>query len=458
MSIRGKICAFLLLFCAVLLALLWLFQVVFLDGIYKQVKIAEVKSAMATLEANIDDVDSTADYLFQSRSINTTVLSSDGNVIYQTGGNMMRESIRELQRLYTLTVNDGGEFFEYPFSEPESEFMPFPDFRRQQNINYSKILSDGKLIFLSALITPVDATVSTLKLELYAITVIMLLFAVVIALLISRHVAKPIVSINNSAKILAKGKYDVQFTATGYKEIRELADTLTYAAGELNTVEELRKELIANISHDLRTPLTLIAGYAEAMRDLPGESTPENAQVVIDEVSRLNRLVSEVLNLSKYQSENTIIERVEYNITEQLRGIVSRLSEFTRVDGYVIELNAEHDVIVNADESAIAQALYNLITNAINYTGDDKTVKVEQLEINDSVVIEVHDSGSGITARELPHIWDRYYRSEKKHRRAVVGSGIGLSIVKSVMDKHNGEYGVDSQEGHGSTFWIKLQK
>jgi signal transduction histidine kinase len=288
----------------------------------------------------------------------------------------------------------------------------------------------------------------------------MLLFSMLLALLIARRIAKPIVSVSESAKTLAAGRYDVLFDARGYREIRELSDTLNVAAKELSAVDGLRRELVSNISHDLRTPLTLIAGYAEAMRDLPGENTPENAQIIVDEAKRLNRLVGDVLDLSKLQSGGQKLKLSRYNLTESLREIALRLAELTKAGGYTILFEADADAHVIADESHISQAVYNLLTNAVSFTGEDKTVTLRQITEPGVVTVEVADTGKGVAPEELAHIWERYYRSEKKHRRAEIGSGIGLSIVKSIMELHGGVYGVKSEpgKGSGSVFWIRLKR
>jgi signal transduction histidine kinase len=469
MSIRVKIFGYLLLFCSVLISLLWLFQVVLLDAVYKRIKIGEVSVAMNAIASNLDNdkLSEIADGIYQTLGVNICILSSDGSVSY-TAGELFRQkdSSQQLSRLYLLARENGGEYFEYPFSSVETNMprpndgRPFGAPRGVQDIHHCKIVSrasgNDTLIILSAMISPVDATVGTLKIELYFITGVMLLFAIGLAVLISRRISKPIVIISKSAKRLAQGRYDVAFDEKGYREIKELAETLNIAARELSAVDELRKELMANISHDLRTPLTLIAGYAEAMRDLPGEATPENAQVIVDEAKRLNRLVSEVLDLSKLQSGAVAINPAPYNLSHSLRGIVERLSEFTKANGYSIILEADEDITVTADERLISQALYNLLTNSINFTGEDKTVTVRQIAAAEAVTIEIADTGKGVSAEEAPYIWDRYYRTGKKHKRAVIGSGIGLSIVKSAMDLHGGEYGVKPATGGGSVFWIKL--
>ncbi|MDR1208864.1 MAG: HAMP domain-containing histidine kinase [Clostridiales bacterium] len=464
MSVRVKIFAYLLMFCALLIALLWLFQVVFLESVYRMIKIREVSEAMSAISRNIgsDDLPALAENINVSRGVSVMIISPDGAVTVSANSFPMTVSVtRDLSRLYLLTARNGGEYLEYPYSSPAGQARVtvsdgWTIARRQQEIFHCKLIG-GTMIVLSAMISPVDATVGTLKIELIFITGVMLLFSVVIALLISRHVSKPIVAISKTAKALARGRYDVAFNTRGYREITELAGTLNVAARELSTVDGLRRELVANVSHDLRTPLTLIAGYAEAMRDLPGENTPENAQIIVDEAERLSRLVAEVLDLSKLQSGAWPIVLEPFNLTRCLRGIVERLAEFTRALGYSITLAAEGDVTVRADESAISQAVYNLLTNAINFTGDDKTVAVRQIVSPDGVTVEVADTGKGISGEELPYIWDRYYRTGKKHKRAAVGTGIGLSIVKSVMERHGGEYGARTEAGRGSVFWIRIK-
>jgi len=161
-------------------------------------------------------------------------------------------------------------------------------------------------------------------------------------------------------------------------EIKELSDTLNFTACELSKVESSRRELIANVSYDLRNHLTLIAGYAEAMRDLPNENTPENAQIIIDEAMRLNTLVNNLLNLSKIQSGAKTLDISEFNLTESISRMIDRTSELVKKEGYVIEFIYEDQVYVMADEIHIALALYNLLVNAIAYTGEDKKVIVKQ--------------------------------------------------------------------------------
>ncbi len=283
------------------------------------------------------------------------------------------------------------------------------------------------------MISPVDATVETLRTQLVCISIIMVLFCVVLAFLISRNISKPIVKINRSAKELARGNYQVRFEEGGYREVAELGATLNYAAKELSTVENLRKELIANVSHDLRTPLTMITAYSEIMRDLPGENTSENVQVIIDEATRLTALVNDMLDLSKIQAGSDSLSIKEFNLTESINTILMRYAKLIENDGYHIDFDYEDDVFVEADEMKMSQVIYNLINNAINYTGADKRVIIRQTVKKGLVTISITDTGKGIAEEELPYIWDRYYKVDKSHKRSTVGTGLGLSIVKGIL-------------------------
>ena len=248
----------------------------------------------------------------------------------------------------------------------------------------------------------------------------------------------------------------MDFSGEGFKETRELAETLNYAASELSKNDRLSKELIANISHDLRTPLTMITGYSEVMRDIPGENTPENVQVIIDEANRLSELVSALLDLSKLQAGAGRLDISRFDLTETIMDAMYRYSKLTERYGYRIEFYSDRNVMIDADRAMLLQVLYNLINNAINYIGEDKLVIVEQTVKQDAVRISVTDHGEGIAPEQLPYIWDRYYKVDKVHRRATVGTGIGLSIVKGVLESHGAAYGVDSTPGVGSTFWFEI--
>ena len=288
-------------------------------------------------------------------------------------------------------------------------------------------------------------------------TVVAIIISLVASYFLSKRISSPIEKMDKEAKLMAKNDYEVHFEEKGPQEIVDLAITLNKTSQEIAEVEKIRKELIANISHDLRTPLTMISGYSEVMRDIPGENTPENMQVIIDETARLTSLVNDLLNVSKLQSGTQKMDVKKMSLTKAIKDTVKRYDTLINHNGFTIKFESDKEAFILGDETRLLQVVYNLINNAINYTGSDKTVIVKQ-EITDNVVrISVIDSGEGISEQDLPLIWDRYYKVDKVHKRAMVGTGIGLSIVKNILLLHNSRFGVSSEVGKGSTFWFEFK-
>ena len=284
-----------------------------------------------------------------------------------------------------------------------------------------------------------------------------ILVAIFFALLFSIRIAKPLERMTFAAEQMANGDYSVEFKGEGNRETKRLAKTLNYAVEQISKTDNLQRELIANISHDLRTPLTLISGYSEMMRDIPGENTPENSQLIIDETKRLTTLVNDMRDYSKYSSGVKNPTLNVFNLTDSVKKTMERYNEFVKMKGYSIDFEYDREVNVSADERMILQVLYNLLNNAINYTGEDKKVSISQtVTSSGNVRISIYDSGEGIPRDKLTDIWDRYYKVDKSHKRAVTGSGLGLSIVSKLLQLHGASYGVESTEGKGSCFWFEL--
>ena len=348
--------------------------------------------------------------------------------------------------------------------KPRSSFKhgapPFFKTGVTQELLYARVLTlesgHEYLLLFDGVITPIGTTVRTLKIQLLFVTVIILAVAAFMAQWLSYRIAKPIVGINSSAKKLASGNFDTTFSGGNYLEITQLSDTLNYTAQELKEADSLKQELIANTSHDLRTPLTMIIGYAEVMRDLPGENTPENVQVIIDEARRLTTLVNDMLDLSKLTAGTETLTITEFNLTKATEDIVERMRKLTEKDGFTFTFEYENPVFVKADETKITQVIYNFLTNAVNYSDERRDIAVRQTVTGKTVRLSFVDHGKGIPKEKLPNIWDRYYKIDSTHKRSHVGSGIGLSIVKSILEKHNARYGVVSNIETGSTFWFEL--
>jgi signal transduction histidine kinase len=314
------------------------------------------------------------------------------------------------------------------------------------------------IIFQNTDLTPIQSTIDTLQKQFLWIGIVLLLLALVLAFIMSKVITKPIIKINNAAKKLSQGSYDEGLMINGYREIGELSDTLSFASQEISKSDRLQKELISNVSHDLRTPLTMIKGYGEVMRDIPGENTAENIQVIIDESARLSELVNDMLDISRIRAGAREPQMMSFCITDTVRDVLLRYTKLINREGYKIDFVADKDVYVTADSIMMLQVLYNLINNAINYTGEDKRVTVVQQIVDDEVKISVIDTGSGIAHDELPLIFERYYKVDKVHKRATIGTGLGLAIVKGILELHGASYGVESTIGVGSVFWFSIKR
>ena len=316
-------------------------------------------------------------------------------------------------------------------------------------------------IFLFTSLEDIGTTTSLIKNQLIYVTLLAILFSIIIALFLSRRIAKPISDMTKKAEKLAEGNYNVQFTTTGIKEIDELANTLNYLEQEVSKTDEYRRDLMANVSHDLKTPLTMIKAYAEMIRDITldnKEKTKENLNVIIDETDRLNILVNDILELSKLQNNQDNLNIEKFDIVELINDILKRYQIIKETENYNLILESPSSIIVKADKKRISQVIYNLINNAINYTGDDLTVTIRITENAKDCKIEIIDTGKGIDEKDLTNIWNRYYKKEKNHKRNVVGTGLGLSIVKNILEQHHFKYGVNSVKDKGTTFYFQVKK
>ena len=287
-------------------------------------------------------------------------------------------------------------------------------------------------------------------------------FAFVLAFAVSGAVSawltRPLTEMSEKADMLAKGNFEVDFHGHDYgREMIALADRLNFARDEIAKADGMQKELISNVSHDFKTPLTMIKAYASMIMEISGdipEKRNKHAQVIIDEADRLTLLVNDVLEISKMQSGITEIERTEFDLSAYLHETLTRFAYLQDVNGYVFETDIDEDVYTRGDELKLGQVIYNLIGNAVNYTGEDKRVIVKLKRRTDVARLIVRDTGAGIPREQLSGIWGRYYRSKETHKRPVNGTGLGLAIVKTVLEKHGFVFGVESKEGKGTVFYV----
>lgn len=515
-SIRTKVFFYFILLLSLLLLIIWLFQIVFLENLFEYTRETQVKSSVERIIKAVNNDEDAKDFqllineLAVSNALCIELQSAKGEVIYakeylekcvvhDNGGwntknifDQLDETEDELILHYKIDAQGEIIFASLRFETNQGKAMLLSENKYLQKVlvdekiisnpkagsdtkkeeqhtkeeqytkamTYVKKINDDKgkpfVLVINSILSPRTATVSAIKSEFFLVAALMTIVSLLLAFMISKRISKPIAEINESVKQLGIGYYGVDFHTKGYKEINELSETLNYVTEELGKVEELRKELLVNVSHDLRAPLTLIGGYAELIRDFPDENLASSVQVIIDEASRLSGLITEVLDLSALESGFMNLMFSTFDITKKLSDVTTRVAHFLKNEGYTIEFIYTQRVKVRADEARIEQAFYNILMNAVNFTGEDKTVIVKQIIEKDFVKVEVTDSGRGMKPEQEKHIWDRNYTEKKMSTKVTSGTGIGLSLVKSIIELHGGTYGTHSNHGKGTVVWFSI--
>lgn len=302
-----------------------------------------------------------------------------------------------------------------------------------------------------------DTVLSATSKRMVLVSVFVFVMSFAVSGAVSAWFTRPLAEMAGKADALAKGDFSVDFHGYNYgREMIELADRLNYARDEIAKADGMQKELISNVSHDFKTPLTMIKAYASMIMEISGE-IPEkrnkHAQVIIDEADRLALLVNDVLAISKMRSGIEEMQKIHFDLSAYLQEVLERFA-YLEAMGYVFETDVDEDVFTVGDELKLGQVLYNLIGNAVNYTGEDKRVIIKLKKRGNVARLLVRDTGAGIEQDELANIWARYYRSKEMHKRPVHGTGLGLSIVKTVLEKHAFAFGVDSKVGKGTVFYV----
>lgn len=325
-----------------------------------------------------------------------------------------------------------------------------------------RLTVDGKYcVLLSTSMVSVDEAGAVLRVLLPVIAAVLFLISMLAAWLFSRWFAKPLTRLSAAANEMAGGNYNVRVPVARQDELGMLSQDFNHMAGEVQRSAQLQRDLLANVSHDLRTPLTLIKGYAETVRDLTGddrEKRNEQMNIVIDETDRLSGLVNSVMELSKVSSGTEKCEPVRFDMCQLCEEVAERYEGVCARDGLELKLELPADTALNvcADPAMMERVLHNLLGNAMHHIGADGVFLLRAFAAPDGgVQIEVEDHGPGIAPEDLPYIFDRYYRSRSDAGK--VGTGLGLSISKAIFQQHGARFGVRSTVGSGTVFWFILQ-
>ena len=490
LSLRHRLMALMCLLSAAMLGLVWLFAAQFLEPLYNRYIYKHLLGQVNTLAAMIEASDepiSTRPYAFSEPVLNSEFWIS----VNDSHKLDLRNICLDIADSTLQRVNGADNLYPCLLHESTSN-NPFAQFNAKKQDSAAMIafrqavMSEGSFsqiigtstrqmvvgrrvqngdngyytVIFSTSLTRIDEAGAVLGQMMPMILLILLAISFLGAWWFSRWFTRPLTKLSHAARQMAEGNYSVRVDVPATDEIGLLAEDFNHMADRVATAAQLQRDLLANVSHDLRTPLTLIKGYAETVRDLTGENPEKRTDglnVIVDETDRLASLVNSVMELSKVSSGADQPQRVEFDLTQLCEEVAQRYEAVCAQNGYTLKMEGDTSCMIMADPAMMERVLHNLLGNALHHIGEDGVFILRVLPLaGGGARVEVEDHGSGIAKDDLPFIFDRYYRSRSDAGK--VGTGLGLSITKAILQGHGYHFGVNSTLGQGTIFWFETKK
>ena len=318
----------------------------------------------------------------------------------------------------------------------------------------------GYLLIHSPL-SSIEESCSEIMVSIYICLGVIFLLSFIFLLGFQFFVYNPLKQISEAAKQYASGNLDYEIPVYTHDEMGYLSASLNYMAVQLKDMDDYQKKIVANVSHDFRSPLTSIKGYLTAMADgtIPPEMYQKYLNIILFETERLTDLTKDLLTLNEFDTKELLLDKTRFDIQDVIKSTAASVEGVCTPKHISIQLLLlPGSVAVNADMRKIQQVLYNLIDNAVKFSGNESTITVEVAEKNEKVFVSVKDRGMGIPKKELNKIWERFYKSDLSRGKDKKGTGLGLSIVKEIIQAHDEHINVVSTEGVGTEFIFSLSK
>ena len=342
------------------------------------------------------------------------------------------------------------------YGSTTSQFEPvyYPLIKNGEKIGEVRVKFYGPIFYMQNELVFLDIVNKIIL----GIGVLLILASTIMGFIISRSITRPINKLMTKAKYISKGEYDKKIEInTDILEINDLINSINNLSQSIKEQENIRKRLTGDISHELKTPLTNIQSHLEAMIDGIWEPTEERLISVKEEAERLSSLVSDMQKLNKYDESSIKLKKDNINISDIICFVIFQFSNLAKSKNIKIEYEKKN-INLYCDKDKITQALVNILSNAIRYSNEGSTIFIEEKLKDNKVIISIEDQGIGISEEDLKYVFERFYRADKSRTRATGGTGIGLTIVKSIVSSHGGEVKLESKLGEGSKFTIILPK
>lgn len=322
--------------------------------------------------------------------------------------------------------------------------------------------SDMGMLLVNGDLSPIRKSTLELMLWTVLIDVLALISSGIVTYYMSYRVIHPFVEMNHAVQCYSRGDFSTRIPVDGKDEAAQLGRSLNEMAEQLRGLEDTRRSFVANVSHELRSPLTSMKGFLEAMQDgtIPQEDYPQYIDIVLNETRRMVTLVNDLLDLARIESGTIKLNFEVFDINELIRRTLLTFEARLNENEMEMEVRfAQEQCSVFADPAQIGQVLRNLIDNAIKYSPKGKTLQISTYSMRKTVYVTVRDNGIGIPQEDVPHVFDRFYKVEKAHTPAPqMGSGLGLSIVKRIIEQHGQSITVRSARGRGTQFTFTLER
>lgn len=469
-NIRRKLTALIFLVNMAIIALTWFMAVFMFKPMYYAVTQAELNKTLNKVVTAIDldggINENTLDQISGIVNVGTCVDISDAN----GNGIVLFEGIGDACQLHTEGSNDN--IFEQQRKIDSAAAKELRQSIREYNrktynsnctddlgnvqVVKGRFYDEKYIIIVSTNLARTESIISIVSSQLRMASLLAIVLSFVIATAMSHWFMQPLMKLSNATKEIAKGNYDVKVQINNKDEFGQLAKDFNLMTEEIQRSHNLQKDLIANISHDLRTPLTIIKGYAESIKDITGDNKEIRDQqltTIIEEADRLSDMVGSVMEYTKLSQNAYKLNIVQFDIADMCRDIAEMYSYKAENEGKSVSYSGPEQVYVFADAPLIERVIHNFVSNALVHTPDGTRVGIAvNITEDNKVKVSVYDSGQGIKQEDIPHLFDKYYRARKDEGRT--GSGLGLAIVKSILENHKFKYGVESREGLGTEFWF----
>ncbi|WP_230203705.1 HAMP domain-containing sensor histidine kinase [Bacillus massiliigorillae] len=306
----------------------------------------------------------------------------------------------------------------------------------------------------------VQVLINELNNHFIAAALITVTLLVLTILFLSQALTNPLIRMKKATEKLSKGDFSVHLPEMGNDELGELSRSIKILAKDLQHVKEERKEFLASISHELRTPLTYVKGYADVAKrpNIDSKEREKYLEIIYEESEKLSDMIKDLFDLAKIDKNTFVINRTEVELCSYLHTIYDKVLPAFKEKGMDLQINCNEQVSVYIDPMRFEQVIFNLLDNAIKYSGPNTVTNISMNRMRDSIVIKICDQGNGIPEEDLPYIFERFYRVEKSRSRDSGGTGLGLSIVKELIEAQDGIIEVTSRLSEGTTFTIRMKE